>query len=38
MTDAQTELQSNAARGDDESAAGRFLETRPNQMNSKWRV
>jgi hypothetical protein len=24
--------------GDDESAAGRLLKTRPNQMNSEWRV
>ena len=34
----QIEQQSNAAHGDDESAAGRFLKTRPNQMNSEWRV
>ena len=34
----QIELQSNAAHGDDESAAGRLLKTRPNQMNSEWRV
>jgi hypothetical protein len=38
MTDVQTELQSSAARGADKSAAGRLLKTRPNQMNSKWRV
>jgi hypothetical protein len=34
----RTELQSNAAHDDDESAAGRFFEIRPNQMNSEWRV
>jgi hypothetical protein len=32
----QIEKKSNAAHGDVESAAGRFLKTRPNQMNSNW--
>lgn len=34
----QIELQSDATHGDDESAAGRLLEIRPNQMNSEWRI
>ena len=28
----------NRRHGDDESAAGRFLKIRPNQMNSEWRI